>query len=70
MSATTNDPILPARETAERMGWKYQVQWVESGKRCFIRCKTGEQADAHADKLRKSGEKPIVIDLRDLLQVH
>jgi hypothetical protein len=62
--------IIPDRETAKRNGWAYQVQWIEEGHPCFIRCKTGAQADAHADKLRKEGAKPVVTDLQDILQLH
>lgn len=64
------DIILPAREAAEAYGWKYQVQWIEGGNRCFMRFKFGHAADAHADKLRRAGLSPVVIDLRDALQLH
>jgi hypothetical protein len=62
--------ILPDRETANRNGWTHQVQWIEDGKRCFVRCKSGHYADEWADKLKRNGEKPVVFDLRDLLQLH
>lgn len=62
--------ILPNRDIAVRNGWTHQIQWVEDGKRCFVRCKSGREADAWADKLKKSGEKPFVIDLHDALQLH
>lgn len=64
------DAIIPDRETAKRNGWVFQVQWIERGNPCFKRCKSGADADAFADMLRKSGEKPTVYDLRDLLQLH
>lgn len=64
------DLIIPDRETARRNGWTYQVQWIEDGNPCFVRCKSGRQADAHADKLRKDGLHPVVTDLRDALQLH
>lgn len=62
--------ILPDRKTAEQNGWNWQVQWIENGNPCFIRCKSGVSADAHADKLKRSGLSPIVVDLRDALQLH
>lgn len=62
--------IIPNREAAQRNGWTYQVQWIEDGKPCFVRCKSGQAADAWADKLNKQGMKPVVTDLRDVLQLH
>lgn len=62
--------ILPDRETAKRNGWLFQVQWIEGGNRCFVRCKSGNEADHWADKLRRDGQKPIVTDLQDALQLH
>ena len=64
------DAILPDRETAVKNGWTHQVQWIEGGNRCFFRCTSGREADARADKLVALGEKPVVIDLRDALQLH
>lgn len=64
------EAIVPDRRTAERYGWTFQVQWIDEGKPCFIRCKSGREADGHADKLRKTGAQPVVFDLRDLLQLH
>lgn len=62
--------ILPDREAAKAKGWTHQVQWVEDGKPCFVRCKSGAAADAWADKLTKQRLAPIVIDLTDALQLH
>lgn len=62
--------IMPDRDAAQRNGWMFQVQWVEDGKPCFVRCKSGSEADRWADKLRKEGHKPSVADLRDVLQLH
>lgn len=64
------DLIIPDRETAKRNGWTHQVQWIEDGKPCFVRCKSGRAADVWADKLRKEGNKPVVTDLIDALQLH
>jgi hypothetical protein len=64
------DIILPDRETAIKRGWTHQVQWIENGRPCFFRCTSGHQADERADMLVRSGEKPVVIDLRDALQLH
>lgn len=61
---------LPNREHARRMGWTHQVQWMENGLPCFIRCKSGSEADAKADKLKGLGCDVFVIDLRDALQLH
>lgn len=63
--------ILPDRETAKAKGWTHQVQWLEGDRLpCFIRCLSGEDADAEANRLARSGHTPIVIDLRDALQLH
>lgn len=64
------EPLLPNREVARQNGWSYQVQWVEDGNTCFVRCKTGPQADSWADRLRAEGREPAVFDLHDLLQLH
>lgn len=64
------DAILPDRETARTMGWAYQVQWVDDGKVCFARYRHGGRADKAADDLRRAGKRPMVYDLRDLLQLH
>jgi rhodanese-related sulfurtransferase len=62
--------ILPAREAVGAHGWTHQVQWEEDRKPCFVRCKTGRQADAYADQLKRAGLKPVVIDLHDAMQLH
>jgi hypothetical protein len=62
--------IRPDRETARKRGWTHQVQWVDGGLPCFVRCKSGREADSYADELKKSGAKPVVIDLHDALQLH
>lgn len=64
------DLIIPDRETAKRNGWTHQVQWVQGGKPCFVRCKSGREADAFADKFSRAGHKPVVVDLTDILQLH
>ena len=64
------DWILPDREFAKKVGWTHQVQWVDDGKPCFARCKSGREADAKADALTKLGCRVVVIDLTDALQVH
>lgn len=64
------DILLPDRETAKARGWTYQVQWVDEGRPYFIRCKSGQEADDHADRLKKSGAQPVVTDLCDALQLH
>lgn len=64
------DIIFPAREMIKKQGWTHQVQWIEDGRPCFIRCRSGREADHYADKLTKSGEKPVVIDLIDAMQLH
>lgn len=64
------DWILPDREAAMKKGWTHQVQWIDGGRPCFIRCKCGAAADAHATLLRKKGAMPIIIDLTDALQLH
>lgn len=69
-SERTMTPILPAREAVETKGWTHQVQWVEHGNPCFHRCTSGAQADAWADRLAREGLAPLVIDLRDALQLH
>jgi hypothetical protein len=61
---------LPDRETAERNGWVYQVEWTERGCACFIRCRSGREADARARELKRQGVSPRVIDLREALRVH
>jgi hypothetical protein len=60
--------ILPDRDAPKRKGWTHQVQWVEGGNPCFVRCKSGQEVDAWADRLRKQGFAPIVIDLADAMQ--
>lgn len=62
--------ILPDREAAQRKGWTHQVQWMDDGKPCFVRLKSGVVADEWATKLRSEGKSPTVIDLNDALQVH
>lgn len=62
--------ILPNREFAQTKGWTHQVEWVDEGRPCFIRCKSGAEADAKADNLKKLGCAVSVIDLRDALQIH
>jgi hypothetical protein len=62
--------ILPDRETTVKQGWTHQVQWTDDGKPCFVRCKSGAEADRQANRLRRAGAKPFVIDLRDALQLH
>lgn len=62
--------LLPAREAMEVYGWTHQVQWTSGGNTCFVRCTSGKAADKFADDLRKQGEKPVVFDLRDLMQIH
>lgn len=64
------DIVLPDRAFAEKKGWTHQVQWIEDGRPCFVRCTSGREADARADALAKTGAKPVVIDLRDALQLH
>lgn len=64
------DIILPDREFAAQKGWTHQVQWMEDGRPCFVRCMSGREADARADALKKAGAKPVVIDLKDALQLH
>lgn len=64
------DHILPDREFAVAKGWTHQVQWMEGKLPCFTRCKSGREADARADALIKQGMAPVVIDLRDALQIH
>ena len=62
--------LLPEREFAKKVGFTHQVQWVEGGNPCFVRCKSGQAADAWADKLRAQKLSPTVIDLTDALQLH
>ncbi|HZP77513.1 MAG TPA: hypothetical protein VFB45_15320 [Pseudolabrys sp.] len=64
------DVVLPDRETAVKRGWTHQVQWIDDGKPCFVRCRSGREADARADRLKAIGAKPVVFDLRDALQLH
>lgn len=64
------DIILPDREVAKAQGWTHQVQWTDGVRPCFYRCKSGAEADARADALVKQGEKPVVVDLIDALQLH
>lgn len=64
------DIIMPDREAVKRNGWVYQVQWIEDGKPCFVRCKSGREADGWADKLKRGGLSPVVVDLHDQLQLH
>lgn len=64
------DIIFPAREMIAKNGWTHQVQWMEDGRPCFIRCRSGREADFYADKLKNSGEQPVVIDLIDAMQLH
>ena len=61
---------LPNREYAERMGWTHQVEWIDKGRPCFVRCRSGSEADAKADAFKKLGCDVQVIDLRDALQLH
>lgn len=61
---------LPSRETAIAHNWRYQVDWIEQGRPCFVRYKYGEVADAFARKIRKQGLEPTVTDLRDALQLN
>lgn len=69
MEKTIMDIIFPDRETAIKRGWTHQVQWVEDGKPCFCRCTSGRAADARADELTRLGEKPVVIDRSDAMQL-
>lgn len=62
-----SDFILPLREAAIAKGWTHQVQWTQDGKPCFMRCKSGHEADAWADKLKKFD--PVLVDLKDALQI-
>lgn len=62
--------IIPDRATAEKNGWIYQVQWIEGGNPCYVRCKSGPEADHWADKLKKQGLSPSVFDLVDALRLH
>lgn len=62
--------MLPDRETAARMGWTHQVEWIERGCPCFIRCNSGQIADAKADALKRQKLSPVVIDLGEALRVH
>jgi hypothetical protein len=55
--------IIPDRETAKMKGWTHQVQWMDGGLPCFVRCRSGREADARADRLEKQGLRPLVIDL-------
>lgn len=70
MATEQMSAILPGRAVAMRMGWRFQVQWMDDGKPCFIRCRTGGEADRHVGNLRRSGESPFIIDLIDALQLH
>jgi hypothetical protein len=63
-------PILPDRNAAARKGWTHQVQWKEEGRSCFVRVKSGREADSWADKLKKQKLSPVVIDLADALRLH
>lgn len=62
--------ILPDREFAKTKGWTHQVEWLDEGRPCFVRCTSGVAADAKADQLKKLGCDVSVIDLRDALQLH
>lgn len=62
--------LLPDREYAQKMGWTHQVQWFENGNPCFVRCKSGAEADDKASSLRRTGADVAVVDLRDALQIH
>ena len=62
--------ILPNREFAQRKGWTHQVEWLDDGRPCFVRCTSGAEADTKADNLKKLGCNVTVIDLRDALQLH
>lgn len=64
------EAILPDRQTAKRNGWTHQVQWMEQGNPCFIRCKSGGEADRSAERMTKLGCSVVVIDLTDALQLH
>jgi hypothetical protein len=61
---------IPDRETMLIQGWTHQVQWVDGKLPCWVRCKSGAEADARADKLKKQGCDVEVIDLRDIMQIH
>jgi len=62
--------ILPAREFAQTKGWTHQVQWMEGKLPCFVRCKSAAHADSVARDVKRRGVDPIIIDLRDALQLH
>ena len=62
-------PVLPDRETALRCGWRWQVQWIEDGRVCFIRCTSGREADLRADKLRGLGCETETFSLEQLLEL-
>lgn len=61
---------LPSREVCLLKGWKFQVDWNENNLPCFVRCKTGIEADAWANKLEKQKLNPVVTDLLATLQLH
>lgn len=61
--------IYPERNTAIKRGWKYQVQWIEDGKPCFVRYSSGEVADEFARRVRRQGCEVVVIDLVDEMQL-
>ncbi len=61
-------PILPDRGAAIRKGWKYQVQWIEDGLPCFVRCQTWGRVEELIIKMRE--HNPVVFMLTDLLRIH
>jgi hypothetical protein len=56
--------MIPDRQTAIARGWTHQVQWMEDGRPCFVRCISCAQAESRAAEIEKTGEEPVVIDLR------
>lgn len=59
---------LPSLETANKNGWTHQVEWVEDGKPCFVRCKSIHKTNEWINNLTKEGLKPTVIDMLAVLK--
>lgn len=61
-------PIIPNREATLKHKWTHQVQWIEQGNPCFVRCKSEHEACLWETKLKEQRLEPSVIIIERLFQ--
>lgn len=58
----TMEVHLPDAAFAQRMGWKYHVQWFDAGRPCWYRRRTLAEASRDFHDLTAEGASPFIVD--------